>query len=89
MASTLVPANVSMPGLRNDVASPAMMCLNCTRSNKNGSSRTPANTVMPLREATTGVGVLLTATVAVSAPSIIRSVAPMSDGAAGPRKCIT
>src|SRR2546426_235233 len=78
-----------MPGFRKLVASPAMMCLNCTRSKKNGSSRTPANTVMPWREAVMGVSPLLTRTVAVSGPSMTRLVAPVTDGAAGPRKCIT
>src|SRR3989449_1129657 len=78
-----------MPGFRKLVASPAMMCLNCTRSKKNGSSRTPANTVMPWREPVMGVSPLLTRTVAVSGPSMTRLVAPVTDGAAGPRKCIT
>src|SRR5439155_782386 len=74
---------------RRDRRQPEVIFLNCTRSKKNGSSRTPANTVMPEREAIMGVAPLLTGTVAVSGPSITRLVAPIWDAGAGPRKCIT
>src|SRR2546427_11073551 len=44
---------------------------------------------MPWREPVMGVSPLLTRTVAVSGPSMTRLVAPVTNGAAGPRKCIT
>src|SRR6186997_379963 len=48
IAITFVPANVSLPGLLNEDAVPAITCLKRTRSKKNGSSRGPANAFTPL-----------------------------------------
>src|SRR6187401_3006282 len=48
IAITFVPAKVSLPGLLNEDAVPAITCLKRTRSKKKGSSRGPANTFTPL-----------------------------------------
>ena len=92
IAYTLRPANASVPGSLK-LEAPPRTATNWPKSKKKGSSRTPANTVIPRFDLMIGTVPVLTRTfpfLALFFPErlSIRASVPVTSGAAGPRKFI-